>query len=78
MMNNEELGKIIQERMQELGISLMDLSRISGVNWSTIRGYIIGRHGATLDAAARVLDALGLKLVAIAKPKDEQRGGETA
>lgn len=70
-MNNEELGRIIQERMQDLGISLMDLSRKSGVNWSTIRGYIIGRHGATLDAAARVLDALGLELTV----KEKETGG---
>lgn len=70
-MNNQELVQIIEARMQETGMGWMELEEKSGVRWCTVRGWRTGKHGATLDAAARVLDALGLELTV----KEKEKGG---
>ena len=62
-MNTQELVRIIEYRMQTLGMGWMELEEKSGVRWCTVRGWRTGKHGAMLDTAARVLDALGLELV---------------
>lgn len=56
------IGDIIKARRLELGISQMELAKMTDTAQSTITGWESGKYKPTYDALPRLASALGLTL----------------
>ena len=70
MDTNERIRKITRQIQTKKGISLKKMSEKSGVNYSTLKGFVTGRRGFSLDVADALLNSLGLEL-GIRKKQEE-------
>jgi transcriptional regulator with XRE-family HTH domain len=62
----------IRQAIQDCGLSHNDLARKSGVSQPQLSRFLAGERTLTLPAAAKVCEALGLRLVG---PKARRRQG---
>ena len=58
---------IIRQAIEDSGLTLLELGKRAGVHHSALGRFLSGERTLTLPAAAKVCEALGLKLVP-AKP----------
>ncbi len=73
MQMNEQVRQAVRARMKERGITQVKLAREVGMEQPNIQRLLAGRVGAVPDSWQKVLDALGLKLIAEPKTPDEGR-----
>ncbi len=62
-MNIVELGKILKNRRNILGINQQDLNEISEVALHTISDIESGKGNPTLQVIYKLLDVLGLEII---------------
>lgn len=60
-MNKEELGELLKERRNFLGITQKELSEISGVTLRKLVDIENGKANPTFSTLEKLLDVLGLK-----------------
>jgi transcriptional regulator with XRE-family HTH domain len=70
-MSPSSIGKDIQKRRRLLRITQNDLAEISGVSLRTIKSIEKGEANSTIEILLRVLEPLGLTLVARERLTDE-------
>lgn len=58
----KEIGSIIKERRQVLGINQQTLSELAGVGINTLVAIERGTGNPSIQVLCRVLDALGLQI----------------
>lgn len=61
-MNNQQIGKIIQERRDYLNLTQKDVAEMAGITFKSISEIELGIRNPTLTTLKGVLDALGLEL----------------
>ncbi len=62
---NEQVRRAVRERMQEQGLTQTELGELVGMAQPNVQRLLAGRVGAVPESWQRVLDALGLELVAV-------------
>ena len=67
MKMNEQVRLVVKARMKERGITQVKLAQEVGMEQPNIQRLLAGRVGAVPDSWQKVLDALGLELVAQSK-----------
>ena len=67
MKMNEQVRQTVKARMKERGITQVKLAQEVGMEQPNIQRLLAGRVGAVPDSWQRVLDALGLELIAVSK-----------
>lgn len=63
-MNSEELGTLIRSRRNDLGVDQRALADLAGVSVHTLSNLESGKGNPTLDVMKRILETLGMELVA--------------
>ena len=58
-----DIGKVIKERRDLLGISQQDLADYSGVGISTIKDVERGVGNPSLQTLGKILDVVGMEIV---------------
>lgn len=61
-MNNQQIGKIVQERRDYLNLTQKDVAEMSGITFKSISEIELGRRNPSINTLNRVLDVLGLML----------------
>jgi transcriptional regulator with XRE-family HTH domain len=61
-MNNQQIGKIIQERRDYLNLTQKDVAEMAGITFKSISEIELGIRNPTLNTLKCVLDVLGLEL----------------
>lgn len=61
-MNNQQIGKIIQERRDYLNLTQKDVAEMAGITFKSISEIELGIRNPTLNTLKGVLDVLGLEL----------------
>lgn len=61
-MNNQKIGKIIQERRDYLNLTQKDVAEMAGITFKSISEIELGLRNPTLNTLKGVLDVLGLEL----------------
>jgi transcriptional regulator with XRE-family HTH domain len=61
-MNNQQIGKIIQERRDYLNLTQKDVAEMAGITFKSISEIELGIRNPTINTLNRVLDVLGLEL----------------
>lgn len=61
-MNNQEIGKLIQERRDYLNLTQKDVAEMAGITFKSISEIELGIRNPTLNTLISVLDVLGLEL----------------
>ncbi len=61
-MNNQNIGKIIQERRDYLNLTQKDVAEMAGITFKSISEIELGLRNPTLNTLKSVLDVLGLEL----------------
>jgi len=61
-MNNQQIGKIIQERRDYLNLTQKDVAEMAGITFKSISEIELGIRNPTIHTLNRVLDVLGLDL----------------
>lgn len=61
-MNNQQIGKIIQERRDYLNLTQKDVAEIAGITFKSISDIELGIRNPTVNTLKSVLDVLGLEL----------------
>ncbi len=61
-MNNQQIGKIIQERRVYLNLTQKDVAEMAGITFKSISEIELGLRNPTLSTIKCVLDVLGLEL----------------
>jgi transcriptional regulator with XRE-family HTH domain len=59
-MNNQQIGKIVQERRDYLNLTQKDVAEMSGITFKSISEIELGRRNPSINTLNRVLDVLGL------------------
>lgn len=54
--------KIIEDLMQKRGLTNHDLSKMTGINYNTIRGYITSAHHIPIEPLIKIADALNVSI----------------
>ena len=54
------LGQIIRDTAEDKGVSITELSKLSGVHRVSLQRYIAGDREARLTELSRIADALGV------------------
>ena len=62
-MNNQQIGKIIQERRGYLNLTQKDVAEMAGITFKSISEIELGIRNPTLNTLKSVLDVLGLELI---------------
>lgn len=65
-MTIKDMGKAINTRRLELGITKAELSRCSGVSVSSIKTFESGKANLSIDNVSRLCVSLGLELKVVA------------
>lgn len=61
-MNNQQIGKIIQERRDYLNLTQKDVAEMAGITFKSISEIELGIRNPTINTLNRVLEVLGLDL----------------
>lgn len=61
-MNNQHIGKIVQERRDYLNLTQKDVAEMAGITFKSISEIELGIRNPTLNTLKTVLDVLGLEL----------------
>ncbi len=61
-MNNQQIGKIIQERRDYLNLTQKDIAEMAGITFKSISEIELGIRNPTVNTLISVLDVLGLEL----------------
>ncbi len=61
-MNNQLIGKIIQERRDYLNLTQKDVAEMAGITVKSISEIELGIRNPTVNTLISVLDVLGLEL----------------
>lgn len=61
-MNNQQIGKIIQERRDYLNLTQKDVAEMAGITFKSISEIELGIRNPTVNTLISVLDVLGLEL----------------
>ncbi len=61
-MNNQQIGKIIQERRDYLNLTQKDVAEMAGITFKSISEIELGLRNPTLNTLKSILDVLGLEL----------------
>jgi transcriptional regulator with XRE-family HTH domain len=61
-MNNQQIGKIIQERRDYLDLTQKDVAEMAGISFKSISEIELGIRNPSLNTLKSVLDVLGLDL----------------
>lgn len=64
---NEQVRQAVRESMKAQGVTQTDLGERVGMAQPNIQRLLAGRVGAVPESWQKVLDALGLELVAVPK-----------
>ena len=62
-MNNQQIGKIIQERRVYLNLTQKDVAEMAAITFKSISVIELGIRNPTLNTLKSVLDVLGLELI---------------
>jgi transcriptional regulator with XRE-family HTH domain len=62
-MNNQQIGKIIQERRVYLNLTQKDVAEMAAITFKSISEIELGIRNPTLNTLKSVLDVLGLELI---------------
>lgn len=68
-MNRDSFGPTIRRLRIEQGLTQQKLAEMAGVSETTVVLIETGKHGATIDTASLLLEALGCELVVKKKAK---------
>lgn len=66
---SKSMSDIILAEFQRSGMSMLELSKRSGVRYSGVHRFVTGGGGVTLDVADKLVRALDLELVPRRAPK---------
>ncbi|MEN9349206.1 MAG: hypothetical protein RL372_184 [Bacteroidota bacterium] len=61
-MNNQQIGKIIQERRDYLNLTQKDVAEMAGITFKSISDIELGIRNPAVNTLNSVLDVLGLEL----------------
>ena len=61
-MNNQQIGKIIQERRDYLNLTQKDVAEMAGITFKSISEIELGIRNSSINTLNKVLDVLGLEL----------------
>lgn len=61
-MNNQQIGKIIQERRVYLNLTQKDVAEMAGISFKSVSEIELGIRNPSLNTLKSVLDVLGLAL----------------
>jgi transcriptional regulator with XRE-family HTH domain len=61
-MNNQQIGKLIQERRDYLNLTQKDVAEMAGITFKSISEIELGIRNPTVNTLKSVLDVLGLEL----------------
>ena len=61
-MNNQQIGKIIQERRGYLNLTQKDVAEMAGITFKSISEIELGLRNPSLNTLNSILDVLGLEL----------------
>jgi transcriptional regulator with XRE-family HTH domain len=61
-MNNQQIGKLIQERRDYLNLTQKDVAEMAGITFKSISEIELGVRNPTVNTLISVLDVLGLEL----------------
>jgi transcriptional regulator with XRE-family HTH domain len=61
-MNNQQIGKIIQERRDYLNLTQKDVAEMAGITFKSISEIELGIRNPSINTLNRILDVLGLEL----------------
>lgn len=61
-MNNQQIGKIVQERRDYLNLTQKDVAEMAGITFKSISEIELGKRNPSINTLNRVLDVLGLIL----------------
>lgn len=61
-MNNQQIGKLIQERRDYLNLTQKDVAEMAGITFKSISEIELGIRNPTVSTLISVLDVLGLEL----------------
>ena len=61
-MNNQQIGKIIQERRDYLNLTQKDVAEMAGITFKSISEIELGLRNPSLNTLKSILDVLGLEL----------------
>jgi len=61
-MNNQQIGKIIQERRDYLNLTQKDVAEMAGITFKSISEIELGIRNPSVNTLKRILDVLGLEL----------------
>lgn len=66
-MNNQQIGKIIQERRGYLNLTQKDVAEMAGITFKSISEIELGIRNPSLNTLKSILDVLGLELKVLIK-----------
>ena len=61
-MNNQQIGKIIQERRDYLNLTQKDVAEMAGITFKSVSEIELGLRNPSLNTLKSILDVLGLEL----------------
>jgi transcriptional regulator with XRE-family HTH domain len=61
-MNNQQIGKIIQERRGYLNLTQKDVAEMAGITFKSISEIELGLRNPSLNTLNSILEVLGLEL----------------
>ena len=61
-MNNQKIGKLIQERRDYLNLTQKDVAEMAGITFKSISEIELGIRNPSINTLNRILDVLGLEL----------------
>ena len=61
-MNNQQIGKIIQERRGYFNLTQKDVAEMAGITFKSISEIELGLRNPSLNTLKSILDVLGLEL----------------
>jgi transcriptional regulator with XRE-family HTH domain len=61
-MNNQQIGKIIQERRDYLNLTQKDVAEMAGITFKSISEIELGIRNPSINTLNKVLGVLGLEL----------------
>jgi transcriptional regulator with XRE-family HTH domain len=61
-MNNQQIGKIIQERRDYLNLTQKDVAEMAGITFKSISEIELGIRNPSINTLNKVLCVLGLEL----------------
>ena len=61
-MNNQQIGKIIQERRGYLNLTQKDVAEMAGITFKSVSEIELGLRNPSLNTLKSIFDVLGLEL----------------